>query len=210
MQRALKSTVGLLVGLSCLTAMAATEDGVANSAAEAKPLKVKDGMPDTPLKTLDGKDTSIRKVVFSKKTVVVFYRGSWCPFCNRQMADLQTIQGDLKKRGYQMVAISPDTPDNLKKMVDKQKLSYQLYSDSPGYAMKAFGVAFRVDDDTVTKYRDSYHIDLEKASGETHHILPVPSVFVFNTKGQVIYVYSNPDYKIRLKGKELLAALDEK
>ena len=85
-----------------------------------------------------------------------------------------------------------------------------MFSDSTAEAMKKFGVAFRVEDATYTKYRDSYHIDLERSSGQTHHILPVPSVFIIDKSGKVIYVHSNPDYKVRLKGSEILSAIDAK
>ena len=73
--------------------------------------------------------------------------------------------------------------------------------------MKKFGVAYRLDDPTFTKMRDSFGVDLEKSSGQTHHILPVPSVFVVGKDGKIVYVHSNPDYKVRLKGSEILSVI---
>jgi hypothetical protein len=40
------------------------------------------------------------------------------------------------------------------------------------------------------------------------HELPVPSVFIIDTSGTIRYVYSNPDYKIRLGAEALLAAAE--
>lgn len=54
--------------------------------------------------------------------------------------------------------------------------------------------------------KDSFHVDLETYSGEKHHILPVPSVFLIDAKGKIVYVHSNPDYKVRMKGTEIVAA----
>lgn len=71
-------------------------------------------------------------------------------------------------------------------------------------AAKSFGIAFRVDAATVEKYK-GYGIDLEQASGETHHLLPVPSVFVVGREGTVLFSYVNPDYRVRLDPDVLLA-----
>jgi len=198
------------ITVSAISVAYAGQETVANSAAEAVPIKVGDRVPNAPLGNQVGKSVQLRSVLRSKPTVIIFYRGAWCPFCNAHLSDLATIEGDLRKRGYQIIAISPDIPSELAKMAEKDHLTYKMFSDSTAEAMKKFGVAFRVEDATYTKYRDSYHIDLERSSGQTHHILPVPSVFIIDKSGKVIYVHSNPDYKVRLKGSEILSAIDAK
>jgi peroxiredoxin len=49
-------------------------------------------------------------------------------------------------------------------------------------------------------------IDLEEVSGETHHILPVPSTFIIGTDGTIHFQYTNTDYKVRLAPDVLTAA----
>ncbi len=83
-----------------------------------------------------------------------------------------------------------------------------LLSDSRTDAARAYGIAFHVDDATVERYR-GYGIDLEEASGETHHVLPVPSVFLIDAEGVVRWRYSNPDYRVRPDNESLLAAARE-
>ncbi len=94
--------------------------------------------------------------------------------------------------------------------MDKNHVAFTLLSDPKVEAMKRFGVAFRVDDATFAKYRDQYKVDQEKYSGQMHHILPVPSVFVIDPKGMITFAHSNPDYRVRLKGDEVLAALESR
>jgi len=200
-----------IAGATGITSFAsARQDTVANSAAEAKPLQVGARVPDASIRGLDGKVVRLRSVLRGKPTVLIFYRGGWCPFCNAHLSDLAKIEPEIQNRGYQIIAVSPDVPAELAKMVDKDHLTYRLFSDSTAEAMKKFGVAFRVDDATFSKYRDSYHIDLEKWSGETHHILPVPSVFIVDRAGKLVFVHSNPDYKVRLKGEDVLEAIKSK
>ena len=189
-----------------LAAMTSLVDDVATNPKDAHPITVGTSVPDSPLKTMDGATTSLHAVLAGRKAVLVFYRGSWCPFCNRHLADLNGIEANLKADGGQLIAISPDRPEDLRKMLDKNQLGFRLFSDSKAEALKKFGVAFRVDDGTYTTYRDKYKLDLEVASGQTHHILPVPSVFVIDASGKVVFAHSDPDYKARLSAKAVLEA----
>jgi len=80
-----------------------------------------------------------------------------------------------------------------------------VYSDSSLEATRAFGIAFKLNDETVSKYQ-GYGIDLEAVSGESHHVLPAPSTFLIGMDGVVRFQYTNPDYAVRLSPNVLLAA----
>jgi peroxiredoxin len=73
-------------------------------------------------------------------------------------------------------------------------------------AAQALGVAFRVDDAGVERLR-GMKMDIEKDSGEKHHVLPVPAVFVVDADGTIHFSYANPNYKVRLDPQLLLAAV---
>ncbi len=113
----------------------------------------------------------------------------------------------MKKIGYQVIAVSPDLPKNLKKSVKKNDLTYRLVSDNKAEAAKALGLAFRVDDKLNEVYK-SYKIDLQKASGESHRLLPVPAAILLDQKGVVQFIFFAPDYKVRIQPKVLLAAAE--
>ena len=104
-----------------------------------------------------------------------------------------------------MIAVSPDRPVELAKSLEAKGLDYELYSDSSLDTARAFGIVYQVDDATVARYR-GYGIDLEAASGKSHHQLPVPSVFLVEAGGTIRWVYSNPDYKVRPDNAALLDA----
>lgn len=175
------------------------------SAADVRPLLIGASVPEVTLRTADGKAFDLSAAVSRKPVTLIFYRGGWCPYCNLHLGQLQKAEADLVKLGYRILAVSPDRPAKLTQSVEKDKLTYTLLSDSSMAAAKAFGIAFRVDDATVEKYK-GYGIDLEAASGETHHLLPVPAVFIAGTDGVISFAYVNPDYKVRLAPEVLLAA----
>ena len=169
-----------------------------------KPLTAGEPIPDVSLRTADGQGFDFKAAVKEQSLIVIFYRGGWCPFCNRHLGQLQEVQPKLKELGYRIIAISPDRPETLTESTVKGDLSYTLLSDSSMAAAKAFGIAFKVDDPMLKKL-DSYNIDIEEASGETHHLLPIPSVFIVGQDGIIDFSYANPDYKIRLSPEVLLA-----
>jgi peroxiredoxin len=158
------------------------------------------------LRGLDGNDVTLHAIVAGKPTVLIFYRGSWCPYCNLHLSDLVTVEEELRSLGYQIVAISPDRPEELNKMTAADHLNYRLFSDPQAEAMKKFGVAYQVDNTTLTNYKQKFNVDLESSSGQTHHILPVPAVFILDRGGKIVFVHADPDYKVRMKGAEVLAA----
>jgi peroxiredoxin len=181
--------------------------GLAVAQTNATPVKKGDVIPDVAVRNEDNQEVKLRQLVAAKPTVLIFYRGGWCPYCTRHLKDLAGIESELQQAGAQIFAISVDQPAKLKETPDRDKLGYKLLSDSDAVAAQAFGIAFKVEDDLVKKYKDSYKIDLEAASGREHHLLPHPAVFVVDQKGKVQFSYINPDYKIRLEPEQILAAV---
>lgn len=180
---------------------------VAADAADVTVIKAGSEAPDPTLVTIDGTETSLSKLRGTDPTVVVFYRGGWCPYCNTHLASLQETMPQLKEKGWKLIALSPDKPEELLKTVEKQKLDYTLVSDSKMVAAEAFGVAFQLQE-PMLKMLKSYKIDVVAASGEEHKQLPVPAVFLIDAEGKITFVYSNPDYKTRLSSQELLKAAE--
>jgi peroxiredoxin len=178
-------------------------------AEEPKQAAVGDRVPDVTLRTAESTDLKLRDAVKSKPAVLIFYRGGWCPFCTRHLMALAEVEKDLTAAGYQILAISPDQPAKLAETPDRDKLSYTLLSDSDVAAAKAFGITFKVPDELVTKYKTEYQIDLEGASGKTHHLLPHPAVFIVDQAGIIRFAHVNPDYKVRLDPAEILKTVRE-
>jgi len=178
---------------------------VAASAEEICPLLVGQEIPMVQLKTRDGADFDLNSAVMQKPAVLIFYRGGWCPYCNLHLAELQKIESDLLKLDYQIIAISIDRFEKLAPTIEKQKLNYTLLADDRALATTAFGLAYKVSDADFQRLQ-GFGMDLEEASGQRHHILPVPAAFLVGTDGIIKFSYINPNYKVRVKADVLLAA----
>ena len=141
----------------------------------------------------------------NKPVVLTFYRGGWCPYCNLHLSEMRLAEEQLKDMGFDIWFISIDKPELLYESLDEPDIAYTIYSDSSLDATRSFGLAFRVDDELNARYLE-YGIDLEGASGESHHVLPAPATFIIGTDGIINFAYINPDYKVRLHPDVLLAA----
>src|SRR5271154_5647154 len=146
--------------------------GTALAQAEPVPtaLKVGDSIPDVTLRTVDNQEVKLRTLVAEKPTVLVFFRGGWCPFCNAHLSSLLGIEQELNKEGVQLIAIGMDQPSKLRETMQHDKLDYTLLSDSDATAVKAFGIAYKVDDATLARMK-GFNVDLDAATGNSDLIL---------------------------------------
>jgi peroxiredoxin len=175
--------------------------------AGAEPLGVKAKVPDSTVFSVTGAPVKLRELVQQQPAVIIFYRGGWCPFCNRHLAALAKAKDDIRAAGFQLLAISADQSAKLAETPNYEQLGYTLLSDSSMEAAKAFGLTFEVPAETVVRYKRDHQIDLEAASGAKHHLLPHPSVFITDLDGIIRFAYVNPDYKTRLSPQDILAAI---
>ncbi len=170
-----------------------------------QPLDVGTPAPAFSALTKDGVARAFRPNGYRRPTIVLFYRGGWCPYCNAQLSDLRLVESKLRHSGFEIVFLSTDRPAILYSSLKAENIHYTLLSDSSLEAAKAFHIAYRLNDATLAQMQ-SYGVDLDTTTGEALHELPVPSVFIIDTTGIIRYVYSNPDYTVRLGADALWAA----
>lgn len=200
----MRKLIGVLMALFTSVAIQAAE--IVESAELVSPILVGQSIPDVMLWQADGKPVKARALAAKQPTIMVFYRGGWCPYCNAQLQQLKDIEPQIKALGYQLIAISPELPDTLRTMQQERKLGYELISDYRLEAAKAFGIAFRVDPAYAKLAEEKVNAKLQKFAGETLYTLPVPAVFVLDTDGVVQFQYVNPNYQVRLHPELLLTA----
>ncbi|MGO8672931.1 MAG: peroxiredoxin-like family protein [Capsulimonadaceae bacterium] len=155
------------------------------------------------LRAINGTAFSLNAAIRAHPTILIFYRGGWCPFCNMHLGALQKIAPDLDRLGYRILAISPDPGPELQKTIEKHAITYTLLTDPSMSVSKSFGLAYRVDDATLTKMK-GFGIDLESRTGLHPPMLPVPAAYVVDTQGNIRFAYANPDFRTRVDPARLL------
>jgi peroxiredoxin len=198
-------TLALCLGGPALLAADDLPADVAGAPEQAQPLGVGAQVPDGPVRDLAGGTTTFHAALAGRPSVVIFYRGGWCPYCNLQMGQLISLEPRLQALGYQILAISPDKPEKMRESIERHKLNYTLLSDSRLDLARKFGLAYRIS--RLVRLSLALHgIDPEGYSGETHHWLPVPAAYVVDPSGKVRFAYFNPDYTVRVDPEKLYQA----
>ncbi|MFT4995102.1 MAG: peroxiredoxin [Paraglaciecola sp.] len=200
------SLITLLLTSLSFSAFALDRTMIAEGPQDVTPLLIGQKAPHTTLQTVDGDPVSLQALVMQKPTVLIFYRGGWCPYCNRQLAGLKDIEGKLGELGYQILAISPETPAQLQAQKLQTQFSVRLLSDPGLDTIRGFGIGFYLPLVTEKLYEVKMGITLtdDKESGKA--VLPAPAVFILDKAGIVKFSHVNADYKVRLSPELLYQA----
>ncbi|SHH83736.1 peroxiredoxin-like family protein [Flavobacterium defluvii] len=190
----------LLIFLAAFTFAVNAQNTIPQSAVDIAPLLIGEKIPNITLKSSENTDVNISDLLKKKKTVLIFYRGGWCPFCNMHLQALAEAEKQILELGYQIIAVSPDSPENLKKTEETDKLKYTLLSDSKGELIKAVGIAYQAPEN----YKSVINVH---SNGINTSLLPVPSVFVLNNESDILFEYIAPDFKHRISTELLVSVL---
>jgi peroxiredoxin len=68
--------------------------------------------------------------------IMLFYRGSWCPYCNAQLRAFQRASGTLAEIGARVAALSVDDEATTAALIAKHDLTFPV-----GFGADAFAVA---------------------------------------------------------------------
>ncbi len=175
------------------------------TAEQVQPLLPGMKAPSFTVRDVKGNPVEFDSAKLETPLVLTFFRGGWCPYCNLLLAEMRHTEEQLTALGFDIWFISIDKPELLYPSMDQPDIAYTVLSDASLDATRAFGLAFRVDDETYERYI-GYGIDLEEISGESHHVLPAPSTYIIGSDGIISFQYTNPNYKVRLYPGVLLAA----
>lgn len=166
-------------------------------------LFIRSKAPDFKATDQNDKEIRLKDLLKEGKVVLVFYRGQWCPYCNRQLSALQDSLQFILDKGATLLAVSPEKSEMVEKTIEKTKAEYSVLHDKDLKIMKAYKVAFEVPDNTVTRYRNA-GLDLEKLNGENGANLPVPAVYIIDKESTITYRFFDENYKKRPSVKEIL------
>jgi peroxiredoxin len=153
-------------------------------------------LPEFNLQNTSGEMISSRQ--FTGQAVVwLFYRGNWCPFCTAQIGELARKYREIEATGAGVLLISPQSLDKHKALAGRFDMPMQFLRDPGNRAAKKLGIfnawgtplgmqALGYDSDTV-----------------------LPTVFITDQQGKIIYSHLTDNYRIRAEPDEFLRVLKD-
>jgi peroxiredoxin len=184
----------------------ATEELVAKGIRKTA-LKVGDSVQDFILMDAHGNPVRLWDLLKDGPTVISFYRGGWCIYCDIELRGLQRIFPQIEELGASLIAISPQLPDNSMLTEERLQLKFPILSDVGNVVAKRLGVVFELPPSLVRLYREFGH-ELAQMNGPTGaNELPVPATFVIDCKGITRLAFIDEDYTKRLDPERIIAIL---
>jgi peroxiredoxin len=166
-------------------------------------------MPDGDLLGIDGSPTSITRLRDGRPTVIVFYRGAWCPYCN---IALRTYQAELVpalvERGFEFIGISPQKPDGSQTAAESNDLTFSVASDPGNQLAAALGILTEPSADAVAAQVE-LGLELTEVNADGGKTLPMPTVVVVDAAGVIRWIDVHPNYTTRSEVAAILAAVDD-
>jgi len=177
------------------------------SVKEAHGLSVGAKAPEFSALDADSNIFYLKEALKDGPVVAIFYRGAWCPVCNKHLSTLQDSLLLIEAEGARVIAISPEKPDYLNKMAKKTKAEFTLLYDENYKVANAFDVTFKPGRAELFTYNVILGADLKNTHSNRSQRLPIPATFIIDQNGIIIWRQFDPDYHNRSTVKDIIEAL---
>lgn len=184
----------VLVATACVTR--AFDSGTSPVSSATEPgarIAVGDTLPSFTLTDETGSSVTF-PAAQPRTTVLVFYRGSWCPFCARQLSELRGLRKPGEAVDLYGISIDPSATSAV--------FAKRLGADSKGV------LGFQLLSDPEHKLIDSLGLKDERYDGSEYAGIPRATVVVVNADNRVTWVRISDDYKLRPSNADIRAAID--
>lgn len=176
------------------------ESGIVNTA-----LQVGDEAPNFILNNALGKPVSLSDYLKKGNVVLTWYRGGWCPYCNLTLHALQEELANFKANGANLIALTPELPDESISTSEKHELKFEILSDVGNQVAKKYGIVFKLTDEVAAIYNQSF--DLNNHNGDNSNELPLAATYIINQEGKIVYAFLDADYRNRAEPSEITTFL---
>lgn len=170
-------------------------------------LQVGDKVSNFNLNNHNGENIELNDLLTKGPVIISFYRGGWCPYCNLELKALNDHLPQFKTQSAQLIAISPQLPDETLSTTHKNDLEFDVLSDVSNEVAEKFGLLFTLDERIQALYTQ-FGIDFEHYYGDKSYQLPLPATYVINQQGIITYAFLNEDYTLRAEPADVMAALE--
>jgi len=167
--------------------------------------QVGDMAPDFSLQNAVGNTVNLKEYLKKGPVVLTWYRGGWCPYCNLTLHYLQQELPHFKAEGANLIAISPEMPDESISTTEKNDLEFQILSDQGNTVAKEYGVSYTLTEELANVYNKKF--DLNQHNGDSSNQLPIAATYIINQEGKIVYAFLDFDYRNRAEPADLTAFL---
>lgn len=150
-------------------------------------------LPDVALRTDTG-DSVTWHDLKGKPAVIIFLRGSWCPFCNSQVKDLTSHYREINATGATLIFVTPKPLDTTRRVAEIFEVDFTFWIDDDLVTAKALGI--EATGEVPKELRDKFGSDTVR-----------PTSIILDAKGIIAYATTSNDVRARPEPEVLLGEL---
>lgn len=150
-------------------------------------------LPDITLRDDQGEPVTWQDLS-GKPAVVIFLRGSWCPFCNSQVKDLTNHYREINATGAGLVFVTPKPLDTTRRVAEIFDVDFTFWIDENLAMAKALGI--HATDEVPKDLREKFGSDTVK-----------PTSVIIDANGMIAYATTSNDVRARPEPELLLGEL---
>ena len=184
-------------------------DGIAEVASRgivAKAAKVGDKAELFALPDATGNTTRLEDLLKKGPVVLTWYRGGWCPYCNIALRGLLEVEPKIRELGATLVALSPETPDNVAATTKANALTFAVLSDKGNGVARAYRIVYKLPD-KISAAMKGHKLDLAKRNGDASDELPLAVTYMIDTDRTIRWAFVDADYRKRAEPADVVEAL---
>ncbi|OTQ80758.1 peroxiredoxin-like family protein [Gilliamella apis] len=170
-------------------------------------LQFGDIAPDFSLISTDNEEINLYKLLETKPVIISFFRGSWCPFCVKELEHFQNnLELIQQVKNMHFIAISPQKAVISAQLKQEKSMSITILSDIKNNIADKFGLVFTLPE----KVRELYNnlgANLLDFNGDDSYTLPIPATYLIGQDKKVYFAYVNANYMERADISELINVL---
>ncbi|PCJ27048.1 MAG: hypothetical protein COA97_04985 [Flavobacteriales bacterium] len=155
--------------------------------------------------SLKGKKINSLEILENKKSIVlIFYRGKWCPHCNRFLSNLNDSLQYITNKNAKILVVGPESFENTEKTAKKSDANFILIPDTSMQIQKDYDVLFSVTKKYQGKIKTFLRTDIAKNNNQLEATLPVPATYIIDSTGKITWRHFDYDYSKRPSVKEII------
>ena len=169
-------------------------------------LAVGDVLPEFALPDTGGRVVASEALLANGPMVLVFVRGTWCPYCSLALQALDAARPPIEALGGTLVVVSPMLREQLAKVAADRGLGLTLLSDADGAYARLCGVHYEMSDGHAALYQ-RFGLNLAQVNAGAGWALPIPATYVVDRQGVITFAHAEVDWARRAEPADIVAAV---
>jgi peroxiredoxin len=158
-------------------------------------LEVGKSLPEFSLKDAAG-NVVTSKEIGSQASLIMFYRGNWCPLCVAQIKEVAGQYRALEERGIKIYMVSPQSEEHTNVLAERFGVNMNFLIDKNSEAAERMQIIAK----------NGLPMGLQALGYDSDTVMP--TVIMTNEKGKIIFADLTDNYRVRPEPEDFLKVFD--